>query len=74
MSETIPSAVATVKHDKKINAWGCFAGRKVGRLYLVEGILEPFQSHDIFEHKMLPSADDIFGHDAERTKLVLSAG
>ncbi len=30
----------TVKHDKKINFWGCFAHHGVGRLYRIEGIMD----------------------------------
>jgi transposase len=30
----------TVKHDKKINVWGCFCAHGVGNLYRVEGNME----------------------------------
>jgi len=53
--------VGTVKHDQKIMVWGCFTGHGVGRLYLVEGILEQNQYIRILEHEMLPSAQNLFG-------------
>jgi transposase len=56
--------VATVKHDKKINVWGCFSARGQGDLHRVDGILEQIQYREILEDHMLPSADDIFGADA----------
>ena len=40
---------ATVKHDKRINVWGCFARHGVGRLYLVNGILLKEQYIEIVE-------------------------
>ena len=52
--------IATVKHDKKINVWGCFAAHGVGDLYLVEGKLEQKQFKRILERHMLPSAERLF--------------
>jgi transposase len=53
--------VGTVKHDQKIMVWGCFTGHGVGRLYLVEGIMEQNQYIRILEQEMLPSAQNLFG-------------
>jgi transposase len=53
--------VGTVKHDEKIMVWGCFCGYGVGRLYLVEGILEQNQYIRILEEQMLPSGREHFG-------------
>jgi len=50
----------TVKHDKKIMVWGCFAAHGVGRLYRVQGILEQFQYAHIIDHEMMPSAQNLF--------------
>ena len=51
---------ATVKHDKKINVWGCFARHGVGHLYLVDGILLKEQYIQIVEDHFYPSAMDLF--------------
>jgi len=51
---------ATVKHDKRINVWGCFARHGVGRLYLVDGILLKEQYIQIVEDHFYPSAMDLF--------------
>jgi len=50
----------TVKHDKKINVWGCFAAHGVGKLYRVNGNLEQNQFHSILVHQMIPSARALF--------------
>ena len=51
---------ATVKHDKKINVWGCFAASGVGHLYLVKGILEQEQYCQILIRHMIPSSNMLF--------------
>jgi hypothetical protein len=56
-------STATVKHDAKIQVWGCFAAHGVGNLYLVDGILERYQYQYILENEMLPSADLLFGRE-----------
>lgn len=50
----------TVKHDKKINIWGCFCASGVGKLYLVDGILEKKQFHRILRNQLFPSASHLF--------------
>jgi transposase len=45
----------TVKHDGKVNVWGCFAAHGVGDLYLVDGILRK-------EHSMFLSSKTTFIH------------
>jgi transposase len=50
----------TVKHDKKINIWGCFSAHGVGRLYMVNGILDQYQFNNILERQMIPSAKKLF--------------
>ena len=52
----------TVKHDEKINVWGCFAAHGVGNLYLVEGNLDQYQYHTILKEQMIPSAKKLFGN------------
>lgn len=51
----------TVKHDDRINVWGCFTAHSVGNLYLVDGILDQYQYHKILQEEMLPSAEKLFG-------------
>ena len=50
----------TVKHDKRINVWGCFAASAVGRLHLIEGNMEQMQYCNILETQMVPSAVTLF--------------
>jgi transposase len=52
--------VATVKHDKKIMVWGCFAAVGAGNLHKVEGIMEQNQYRQILQEQMLESADNLF--------------
>lgn len=53
--------VHTVKHDMKINVWGCFAGHGVGSITRVMGNMDQHQYMSILEHEMLPSARNLFG-------------
>lgn len=50
----------TVKHDKKINVWGCFTASGVGDLHLVKGNMEQLQYKQIMVHHMIPSATRLF--------------
>lgn len=49
-----------MKHDKRINVWGCFCAHRVGNLYLVEGNLEQLQYNQILREQLLPSAQMLF--------------
>ena len=50
----------TVKHDKKIQVWGCFAAHGVGNLFRVEGILDQHGYHSILQWQMKPSVNRLF--------------
>jgi hypothetical protein len=50
----------TIKHDDKINVWGCFSYDGVGTLYLVDGNLDWKQYCKILKEAMIPSAGDLF--------------
>lgn len=50
----------TVKHDERINVWGCFAAHGVGNLYLIDGIMDQYQYHKILEEQLIPSAKKLF--------------
>lgn len=52
---------ATIKYDKKINVWGCFAYGGVGHLYRVKGILVKEKYLRILKLHMRPSARNLFG-------------
>ena len=52
----------TVKHDKKINVWGCFAYEGVGHIHRVVGIMDVSVYKQILIHHMLPSAQELFGN------------
>ena len=51
----------TVKHPKKINVWGCFSVKGVGKLHLIKGILEKTQMLHILQTVMTPSMDTLIG-------------
>lgn len=53
----------SVKHDVKINVWGAFCGHGVGRLRLIDGIMDKDIYLDILEEPMLHSADLLFGRE-----------
>jgi transposase len=55
--------MGTVKHDKKINVWGCFSATGVGRLHFIKGIMDQEIYLDILEEPMLHSADLLFGRE-----------
>lgn len=52
---------ATLKHDKKINVWGCFSATAVGHLHRVRGNLDQHQYRQILIKHMIPSAKALFG-------------
>lgn len=49
----------TVKHEKKINIWGCFSVHGVGRIYCIAGNLERTQMLKICDECVLPSVDEM---------------
>jgi transposase len=51
---------ATVKHEVKINVWGCFSYDGVGTLYWVDGIMDSKQYCKILREAMVPASDDLF--------------
>ena len=52
--------LGTVKHDKKINVWGCFSRHGVGKLFLIEGIMKKEHYHTILKNQLLPSSRVLF--------------
>lgn len=54
------TTTATVKHDQKINVWGCFSLAGVGDLHLIHGNMDQHQYHSILVHHMMPSAKKLF--------------
>ncbi|MDP3792933.1 MAG: transposase [bacterium] len=46
---------ATLKHDKKVNVWGCFNAYGVGILHRIEGIMDSAVYLDILNRQLLPS-------------------
>jgi hypothetical protein len=50
----------TVKHDLKINVWGCFTASGVGDLHLIEGNMDHKQYKQILMHHMVPSISRLF--------------
>jgi hypothetical protein len=53
----------TVKHDKKINVWGCFTYDGVGHIHRIVGIMDAMAYKQILIHHMVPSAQELFGND-----------
>jgi hypothetical protein len=50
----------SVKHPLKIMVWGCMAASGVGRLYIVEGMVNAAKYIDILLKCMIPSAEKQF--------------
>jgi hypothetical protein len=55
--------IGTIKHDKKINVWGCFTAAGVGILRRIVGKMEKHQYADILFSNMHPSAAILFPTD-----------
>ena len=55
----------TVKLEKKIMVWGCFAGHSVGRLHRIHGIMDKHVYLDILENVAKPSCEELFPADAD---------
>lgn len=53
----------TVKHDVKINVWGCFCSSGVGNIHLIEGIMDQDVYLDILGEPMIQSADLLFNRE-----------
>jgi hypothetical protein len=53
----------TVKHDKSVMVWGCFAYSGLGRLHRIQGIMKKEEYHAILQHQMFPSANALFGQN-----------
>ena len=51
----------TVKHDKKVMVWGCFAANGVGLLTWIKGIMFKEDYEEILNSSMMPSAHILFG-------------
>ena len=54
------NTLKTVKHDKKVMVWGCFAYGGVGNLYRIQGIMMKEDYHHILSRHMVPSARALF--------------
>src|SRR5262249_8531840 len=51
---------SSVKHDKKINVWGCFSASGVGDIYRIQGNMNAKMYKNILIHQMIPSATRLF--------------
>ncbi len=57
----IPEAlVGTVKHDAKINVWGCFTAHGVGKLHRIHGTMTRHVYKGILEQQLVPSIQKLF--------------
>ena len=54
--------MASVKHDKKINVWGCFTIDGVGDFHKINGIMEQQQYKQILIHHAIPSGKRLAGN------------
>lgn len=50
----------TLKHDLKINVWGCFAAHGVGKICRIEGIMVKEMYRDILLEFLEPSVAELF--------------
>jgi len=53
----------TIKHDKKINVWGCFSYYGVGNLCRIHGLMDGRTYTMILDNEMIPSAQRLYGND-----------
>jgi len=53
----------TIKHDKKINVWGCFLWHGVGHLHIIEGNMNGEMYKNILIQHMLVSGQMLFGDE-----------
>jgi len=53
----------SVKHPTKIMVWGCMAASGVGRLHIVDGMVNAKKYVEILNKCMLPSANHLFPGD-----------
>lgn len=53
----------TVKHDAKINVWGCFAAHRVGTLHKINGIMDKHMYLNILQTITKPSCEMLFPDD-----------
>jgi transposase len=66
-----PHAIrGTLKHDTKINVWGCFSAHGVGKICRIEGIMYKEDYLDILQeylepsvYTLFPNYDYLFQHD-----------
>jgi hypothetical protein len=49
-----------VKHDKRVNVWGCFAANGVGDLFWIKGIMDAAAYHSILQRHLKPSINRLF--------------
>lgn len=54
----------SVKHDKKVMVWGCFAHNGVGELHRIDGIMDRHMYKEILETKMRDSVEKLFGSNS----------
>lgn len=52
--------IPTVKHPEGVMIWGCMSAAGVGRICVLEGIVNAKKYIDILNRNMLPSARDLF--------------
>ena len=52
-----------LKYPVKIMIWGCFSSKGLGRLKVIEETMKSQDYLNVLEHKMLPSARDLFGNE-----------
>lgn len=57
----LPEALTgTVKHEVKINVWGCFTAHGVGNLHRIHGNMNRHMYKDILQTQLVPSVNKLF--------------
>lgn len=57
---------STMKHPLSIMIWGCMSRKAVGRIQVLDGIVNASRyMKEVLEPKMLPSAHDLFGEGGD---------
>ena len=65
--ECLPECLTpTMKHPVTVMIWGCMSWSGIGRIQVVNGMLNATRYiHEVLQPKLLPSVRDIFGDGAE---------
>lgn len=59
--------IQTVKHPTSVMIWSVICGKGMGRLYIVQGIMNQVQYKNVLEQRLLPQLTEWFGPEENKT-------